>query len=94
VYVNLADETGIGGRKHRYVSSIEEVIGTADGGRIALTQIFGPSMDGRAAPRHLPERVRGELLAIGYDCRVLSRWIEAGYGAWSTRSDRITGGRR
>ncbi|HEY1486217.1 MAG TPA: CpaF/VirB11 family protein [Micromonosporaceae bacterium] len=91
VYVNLADETGIGGRKHRYVSSIEEVTGTAAGGRISLTQIFGPSTDGRAAPMHLPERVRNELLAIGYDARVLSRWIEAGHGAWTTRSDRITG---
>jgi Flp pilus assembly CpaF family ATPase len=91
VYVNLADETGIGGRKHRYVSSIEEVTGTANGGRISLTQIFGPSSDGRAAPRHLPERLRNDLLAIGYDARVLSRWIEAGHGAWATRADRITG---
>ncbi len=94
VYVNLADETGIGGRKHRYVSSIQEVTGTAEGGRIAHTTVFGPSPDGRAAPMHLPERVRGDLYAIGYDARILTRWIEAGHGAWSTRSDRITGVRR
>jgi Flp pilus assembly CpaF family ATPase len=91
VYVNLDDETGIGGRKHRYVSTIQEVTGTAAGGRISHTTIFGPSADGRAAPQHLPERVRGELMAIGYDARVLSRWIDAGHGAWSSRSDRIMG---
>jgi len=91
VYVNLNDETGIGGRKHRYVSTIEEVIGTAGGGKIAHTTIFGPSADGRAAPRHLPERIRDDLMQVGYDVRALSAWIEAGHGAWSRRSDRIMG---
>jgi pilus assembly protein CpaF len=94
VYVNLNDETGIGGRKHRYVSTIEEVIGTAPGGRIAHTTIFGPSPDGRAAPMHLPERVRDDLALVGYDARVLSRWIEGGHGAWSSRPDRMLGRRR
>jgi Flp pilus assembly CpaF family ATPase len=93
VYVNLDDETGIGGRKHRYVSSIEEVTGIAPGGRIAHTRIFGPSADGRAGPQHLPERVRDDLMRVGYDPRVLSRWIEAGYGAWTNRADRVMGRR-
>jgi Flp pilus assembly CpaF family ATPase len=94
VYVNLADETGIGGRKHRFVASIEEVIGTAPGGRIAHTTVFGPGMDGRGAPRHLPERVRDDLARIGYDARQLGPWIEAGHGAWRTRFDSVRGQRR
>lgn len=94
VYVNLADETGIGGRKHRFVASIEEVIGTAPGGRIAHTTVFGPGLDGRGAPRHLPERVRDDLARIGYDARQLGPWIDAGHGAWRTRFDSVRGQRR
>ncbi|GGM42814.1 ATP/GTP-binding protein [Micromonospora sonchi] len=82
VYVTVEDETGIGGRKHRYVSHVEEVLGVSEGSRIATTQVFGPGPDGRAVPRHLPERVREQLLRVGYDARLLSRWIEAGQGAW------------
>jgi Flp pilus assembly CpaF family ATPase len=92
VYVNLADETGIGGRKHRFVASIEEVTGTAPGGRIAHTTVFGPGSDGRGAPRHLPERIRADLMQVGYDVRQLGPWIEAGHGAWRTRFDPV--GRR
>ncbi|MEU5551795.1 CpaF/VirB11 family protein [Micromonospora sp. NPDC047793] len=82
VYVNVEDETGIGGRKHRFVSHVEEVLGVGESSRITTTQVFGPGPDGRAVPRHLPERVRGQLLRVGYDARLLSRWIEAGQGAW------------
>jgi hypothetical protein len=92
--VNLADETGIGGRKHRFVASIEEVIGTAPGGRIAHTTVFGPGLDGRGAPRHLPERIRDDLARIGYDARQLGPWIEAGHGAWRTRFESVRGQRR
>jgi pilus assembly protein CpaF len=94
VYVNLADETGIGGRKHRFVASIEEVTGTAPGGRIAHTTVFGPGTDGRGAPRHLPERVRADLAQIGYDVRQLGPWIDAGHGAWRRRFDSVAGWRR
>ncbi|WP_341718430.1 ATPase, T2SS/T4P/T4SS family [Micromonospora sp. FIMYZ51] len=82
VYVTVEDETGIGGRKHRYVSHVEEVLGVSEGSRITTTQVFGPGPDGRAVPRHLPERIRDQLLRVGYDARLLSRWIEAGQGAW------------
>ena len=94
VYVNLADETGIGGRKHRFVASIEEVTGTAPGGRIAHTTVFGPGTDGRGTPRHLPERVRADLAQVGYDVRQLGPWIDAGHGAWRTRFDPVAGRRR
>ncbi|MEV4725444.1 CpaF family protein [Micromonospora humida] len=82
VYVTVEDETAIGGRKHRFVSHVEEVIGVGDANRITTTTVFGPGPDGRAIPRHLPERVRGQLLRVGYDARLLSRFIEAGAGAW------------
>ena len=81
VYVTVQDETAIGGRKHRYVSHIEEVDGVT-GDRIATTTVFGPGMDGRGVPKHLPGRVRDHLLRVGYDSRALSGWIEAGHGAW------------
>ncbi|MEV4753689.1 ATPase, T2SS/T4P/T4SS family [Micromonospora sp. NPDC049559] len=82
VYVTVEDETAIGGRKERFVSHVEEVIGVGDGNRITTTTIFGPGPDGRAVPRHLPERVRDQLMRVGYDPRLLSRYIEAGVGAW------------
>jgi hypothetical protein len=82
VYVTVEDETAIGGRKHRFVSHVEEVIGVTEHNRISTTTVFGPGPDGRAVPRHLPERVRDQLLRIGYDARMLSRYIEAGTGAW------------
>jgi Flp pilus assembly CpaF family ATPase len=82
VYVTIEDETAIGGRKHRFVSHIEEIVGVGDGARIATTTIFGPGADGRAVPMHLPERVRDQLMRVGYDARVLSRYIEARTGAW------------
>ena len=71
-----------GGRKHRFVSHVEEVIGVGDSNRITTTTVFGPGPDGRAVPLHLPERVRAQLLRVGYDARLLGRWIEAGTGAW------------
>ncbi|MBE1485829.1 CpaF family protein [Plantactinospora soyae] len=82
VYVTIEDETAIGGRKHRFVSHVEEVIGVGEGNRITTTTVFGPGQDGRAVPRHLPERVRDQLLRVGYDVRLLTRYIEAGAGAW------------
>jgi pilus assembly protein CpaF len=53
-----------------------------DGARISTTTVFGPGADGRAVPMHLPERVRDQLLRVGYDVRILSRYIEAKTGAW------------
>ena len=42
VYVTVEDETAIGGRKHRFVSHVEEVIGVGEGNRITTTTVFGP----------------------------------------------------
>jgi pilus assembly protein CpaF len=91
VYVTIEDETAIGGRKHRFVSHIEEVDGVGDG-RIATTTVFGPGPDGRGIPRHLPARLRDPLLRVGYDARHLAQWIEAGQGAWRRRRHSVLGG--
>jgi pilus assembly protein CpaF len=88
VYVTVEDETAIGGRKHRFVSHIEEVDGAGDD-RLATTTVFGPGPDGRAVPRHLPHRLRDQLLRVGYDPRHLSAWIEAGHGGWRHRRTSI-----
>ena len=59
-----------------------EVVGVGEGNRIITTTVFGPGPDGRAVPRHLPERIRDQLLRAGYDLRTLARYAEAGTGAW------------
>jgi Flp pilus assembly CpaF family ATPase len=81
VYINIDDETGIGGSIHRYVSEVVEIIGMS-GDMVVTNTIFGPGEDGRAVPRHLPDRLREQLLRVGYDPRVLAPYIEHGRGAW------------
>lgn len=82
VYVNVEDETRIGGRKHRYVSHVVEVVGSGERGQVVTTELFSPGHDGRAAPRHHPERIRDQLLRVGYDSRLLAPYIAAGDGQW------------
>ncbi|NUR24444.1 MAG: Flp pilus assembly complex ATPase component TadA [Catenulispora sp.] len=85
VYTAVVDERAIGGAEHRFVSHVIEVGGMRDD-RVVTTTIFGPGPDGRAVPRHLPERIRDDLLDAGYDMRELTAYIEAGAhnrGAWA-----------
>ncbi|MCP2325346.1 Flp pilus assembly CpaF family ATPase [Hamadaea flava] len=85
VYTAVVDERAIGGAEHRFVSHVVEVGGMRDG-QVVTTTVFGPGPDGRAVPRHLPERIREDLLDVGYDLRELTAYIEAGphnRGAWS-----------
>ncbi|MEV6970940.1 ATPase, T2SS/T4P/T4SS family [Hamadaea sp. NPDC051192] len=85
VYTAVVDERAIGGAEHRFVSHVVEVGGMRDG-QVVTTTVFGPGQDGRAVPRHLPERIREDLLDVGYDLRELTAYIEAGphnRGAWS-----------
>jgi pilus assembly protein CpaF len=85
VYTAVVDERAIGGAEHRFVSHVVEIGGMRDG-QVVTTTVFGPGSDGRAVPRHLPERIREDLLDVGYDLRELTAYIEAGphnRGAWS-----------
>lgn len=82
VYLTLRDERQRGGAKLRYVSNILEVHDSFQSGYVVTTEIFGPGPDGRAIPRHLPERLREQLQLAGYDARVLVPYIDAKRGAW------------
>ncbi|HZM81757.1 MAG TPA: ATPase, T2SS/T4P/T4SS family [Candidatus Limnocylindrales bacterium] len=85
VYTSVVDERAIGGAEHRFVSHVIEVGGMRDD-RVVTTTVFGPGPDGRAVPRHLPERIREDLMDVGYDPRELTAYIEAGTqnrGSWS-----------
>jgi Flp pilus assembly CpaF family ATPase len=96
VYISVDDESAIGGTTHRYVSHILE-IGGMSGDRIVTTTLFGPGPDGRAVPRHLPDRLHDQLLRVGYDPRPLTAYIQQGEdnrGAWTTPLHTIIGGRR
>jgi pilus assembly protein CpaF len=82
VYVDIVDETRIGGRKHRYVSHVVEVLGASDRGQVVTTELFAPGPDGRAFPCHQPERIRDRLRRVGYDPRRLTAAIATGDGGW------------
>lgn len=82
VYLDVIDETPIGGAKHRFVSHVVEVVGAGDRGQVVTTTLFGPGPDGRAVPRHHPERLRDQLMRAGFDSRRLAGAIAAGDGGW------------
>jgi pilus assembly protein CpaF len=84
VYVEMIDETAIGGVKHRFVSHVLEIDGLhPDGQAVRTTTVFGPPAgqpSGRAVPLHLPERHLARLLRTGYDPQRLHS--QRGLGAW------------
>ncbi|HLU33757.1 MAG TPA: CpaF/VirB11 family protein [Natronosporangium sp.] len=82
VYVDVVDETRIGGQKHRYVSHVVEVVGAGERGQVIATELFGPGPDGRAVPKHHPERIRERLRRVGYDSRHLTAYLATGDGGW------------
>lgn len=86
VYVQLADESKIGGAKHRFVSHVLELNGVVDG-QVKYTTVFGPDASGRAVPQHLPERHREDLLQVGYDLGDLNRNV--GKGQWPRPLNRL-----
>jgi pilus assembly protein CpaF len=89
VYVDMIDETPIGGRRHRFVSHVIEIDGLGDGVRPATQTIFGPGPDGRARPRVQPQRTRDALIRAGLDLQ----WLNHEGDTWPPM-DTITGGRR
>jgi Flp pilus assembly CpaF family ATPase len=72
VYVDMLNETAIGGTRHRFVSHIIEIDGLGEGTRPATTTIFGPGPDGRARPRAHPHRTRTDLARAGFDLGLLN----------------------
>jgi pilus assembly protein CpaF len=74
---DTADHTGVGGRKHRYVSEVIEVA-RGEGGRPSITDAFVPGPDGRAVPRTRPSFLP-ELQRAGFD----PAWLDQTGGTWT-----------
>jgi len=72
VHVVLVDDSRHGGGRQRYVSSVLEVTGVGENGRVACNQVFRPGPDGRAVPGSaiacLPDLTRA-----GFDPALLDR---------------------
>jgi Flp pilus assembly CpaF family ATPase len=80
VYVDMTDETQIGGRRHRYVSHVLELTGIGESGRPATNEIFSPGAEWgevRAVPRMDPACI-DDLRRVGFD----SALLQQPYGAW------------
>ncbi|MFI6357986.1 CpaF family protein [Streptomyces sp. NPDC050743] len=81
VYVDMTDETQIGGRRHRYVSHVLELTGIGEMGRPATNEIFSPGAEWgelRAVPRMDPACI-DDLRRVGFD----SGLLQESYGAWT-----------
>ncbi|MFE5191675.1 CpaF family protein [Streptomyces sp. NPDC056628] len=80
VYVDMTDETRIGGRRHRYVSHVLELTGIGEMGRPATNEVFSPGREWgelRAVPRMDPGCI-DDLRRVGFD----SSLLQESYGAW------------
>jgi pilus assembly protein CpaF len=84
VQIGVDDQTSAGGRKHRYVREVIEVA-RGEGGRPAITDVFGPGPDGRAVPRTRPSFL-SDLERAGFD----AAWLDSHTGTWHN-TDRQTG---
>ncbi|MEV5203199.1 CpaF/VirB11 family protein [Streptomyces sp. NPDC053720] len=81
VYLTYLDETAIGGRKHRFVSSIYEVHDTVgEGGRPVTTELFAPQGgEPRAVYKNMPTFIN-DLERTGLFNR---QWLtDNPHGAW------------
>jgi pilus assembly protein CpaF len=72
VFIDQRDETPVGGRHHRYVSSVREVL-DAEGTMVVSNEVFQPGLDGRAVPG-TPIRCQEDLLRQGYSRLLAGDW--------------------
>ncbi|MFD9483614.1 CpaF family protein [Streptomyces sp. NPDC059991] len=81
VFIDMTDETQIGGHRHRYVSHVLEVTGIGENGRPATNEVFSPGFEWgelRAVPRMAPACI-DDLRRAGFD----SALLQQPYGAWA-----------
>ncbi|MFF9594067.1 CpaF family protein [Streptomyces sp. NPDC014646] len=80
VYITYLDETGIGGRKHRYISHIYEVHDVVgEGGRPTTTELFTPhGTEVRAVYKNMPSFI-GDLELTGKFSR---QWLTDNPHKW------------
>ncbi|MGC5409935.1 CpaF family protein, partial [Streptomyces sp. DT225] len=82
VFVKMVDETAIGGRRHRFVSHVQEVTGTGENGRPATNTVFGPRPEmgePRAVPLMHPSCLP-DLMRVGFPGHLLDLPL----GSWQT----------
>lgn len=92
VYVDMTDETQIGGRRHRYVSHVLELTGIGENGRPATNEVFCPGREWgelRAVPKMDPGCI-DDLRRVGFD----SALLQQPYGAWPAPLPLKVGARR
>ncbi|MGZ2358303.1 Flp pilus assembly complex ATPase component TadA [Streptomyces sp. 372A] len=80
VFVKMVDETAIGGRRHRFVSHVQEVTGTGENGRPATNTVFGPRPE-MGEPRAVPLMHPGclpDLMRVGFPAQLLDQPL----GSW------------
>jgi Flp pilus assembly CpaF family ATPase len=83
VHVTMLDETPIGGRRHRFVSNVLEVVGMGESGRPALNNVFGPSGQELRAVPQTPPACLDDLRRVGFDARLLG----SPHGSWTKPLD-------
>jgi pilus assembly protein CpaF len=79
VYVKKVNQTRRGGRVHRFVTEVNQIVGLSENNRPAVNPLFGPSPgDPRATAKHPPtEEFMEDLINVGFD----RRWLQVG-GQW------------
>ena len=77
VHIRLLDEGYPVHTRRRFVSQVVEVNGIGEGGRPALTDIFAPGPDGRAAPLVRPVDL-DDYTQVGFD----PAWLDLREGRW------------
>ncbi|NGN63204.1 CpaF family protein [Streptomyces sp. A7024] len=83
VYIEMIDETAIGGVKHRFVSHIFEVVDTGEGGRPDVTKLFQPKLAEMGEPRamfHSQPSFADDLTRRG---RFDRDWLQLSNSYWS-----------
>ncbi|MFJ3714116.1 CpaF family protein [Streptomyces sp. NPDC090053] len=73
VYVDMVDETKIGGSRHRFVTHVLEVTGMGESGRPATNEVFAPAPqfgEPRAVPRMHPACL-DDLRRVGFPAALL-----------------------
>lgn len=89
VYITYLDETGIGGRKHRYLSHIYEVHDVVgEGGRPTTTEVFAPTpTEPRAVFNTMPSFIDDLERTGSFD----RHWLtEAPHAAWGAPMETVT----
>ncbi|MET9083654.1 CpaF/VirB11 family protein [Streptomyces sp. NPDC004237] len=92
VFVDMKDETMIGGHRHRFVSHVLEVTGIGESGRPATNTIFSPGIESgelRAVPRMDPACI-DDLRRVGFDATLLRQPA----GAWQAPLQLLVGAGR